>query len=92
MLLKKNKSSSDISSKIKFNKKKSLTQICQEWYQNKLNNPLNPINPQTEYTVKQNGPKYRELEKLCKTVKIIINDKTKKQVTKLEGKIELNDV
>lgn len=57
------------------NKKKPLIQICQEWYQNKLNNPLNPINPQTEYAVKQNGPKYRELEKLCKTVKIIINDK-----------------
>ena len=56
------------------NKKKPLIQICQEWYQNKLNNPLNPINPLTEYTVKQNGPKYRELEKLCKTVKIIIND------------------
>ena len=48
------------------NKNKSLTQICQEWYQNKLNNPLNPINPITEYTVKQNGPKYRELEKICK--------------------------
>ena len=52
------------------NKQKSLTQICQEWHQNKLNNPLNPINPYTEYTVKKNGPKYRELEKLCKTVKI----------------------
>lgn len=52
------------------NKNKSLTQICQEWYQNKLNNPLNPINPYTEYTVKKNGPKYRELEKICKTVKI----------------------
>ena len=37
------------------NKKKPLIQICQEWYQNKLNNPLNPINPQTEYAVKQNG-------------------------------------
>jgi len=52
------------------NKPKSLTLICQEWHQNKLNNPLNPINPYTEYTVKKNGPKYRELEKLCKTVKI----------------------
>lgn len=76
MPLKKNKSSSDLSliKSLKINKKKSLTQICQEWYQNKLNNPLNPINPITEYTVKQNGPKYRELEKMCKTVKIIIND------------------
>ena len=76
MPLKKNKSSSDLSliKSLKINKKKSLTQICQEWYQNKLNNPLNPINPITEYTVKQNGPKYRELEKMCKTIKIIIND------------------
>jgi hypothetical protein len=56
------------------NKQKSLTRICQEWHQNKLNNPLNPINPYTEYTVKKNGPKYRELEKLCKTVKININN------------------
>ena len=45
--------SDNISLKIQLNKRKTLAQICQEWYQNKLNNPLNPINPQTEYAVKQ---------------------------------------
>jgi hypothetical protein len=90
---KKNKSLSDIeiSSDIsspkkplinKSNNKKSLTRICQEWHQNKLNNPLNPINPLTDYTVKQNGPKYRELENLCKKVKIIINDNVQPVINK----------
>ena len=86
MPIKKMNSSSDISSLnsdissiksmkiVKNNKKKSLTQICQEWHQNKLKDPLNPINPETGYSVKQNGPKYRTLDKLCKTVKIIIDN------------------
>ena len=88
MPIKKNNSSSDISSNIsdksdissvkslknKKNNKKSLTFICKTWYQNKLNNPLNPINPETGYAVKQNGPKYRQLDKLCKNVKIVIDN------------------
>jgi len=45
-------------------------EICLEWSKNKIINPDKPLNPITKYTVKKNGKIYKELEKLCSTVKI----------------------
>jgi hypothetical protein len=49
---------------------KSILDICTEWAKNKLINPLKPINPLTNYSIKKNSAKYNELEKLCFNVKI----------------------
>jgi hypothetical protein len=49
---------------------KSITQICTEWNKNKLINPIKPINPITNYSVKKFSAKYNELEKMCSAVKI----------------------
>jgi hypothetical protein len=48
---------------------KSVTfdDICQKWKHIKKNNPEDKlINPLTKKAIKLNGPKYKELEKLCK--------------------------
>lgn len=45
-------------------------EICLEWIKNKIINPDKPLNPITKYTVKKNGKIYKELDKLCSTVKI----------------------
>ena len=71
--------------KIKNGKYKTLVEICTEWNKNKLINPLKPINPITDYSIKKNSAKYNEIEKLCMNVKINIDDikkdgiKTKKK-------------
>lgn len=49
---------------------KSINDICTEWAKNKLINPLKPINPLTNYSIKKNSAKYNELEKLCFNIKI----------------------
>jgi len=51
-------------------KNKSNLDICKEWTKNKLINPLKPINPITNYSIKKNSAKYNELEKLCYGLKI----------------------
>ena len=71
--------------KIKNGKYKSLLEICIEWNKNKLINPLKPINPITEYSIKKNSAKYNELEKLCMNIKINI-DELKKDIIKLKKK------
>ena len=45
-------------------------EICLEWSKNKLIDPDKPLNPITKYTVKKNGKIYKELDKLCSTIKI----------------------
>jgi len=45
-------------------------EICLEWTKNKIINPDKPLNPITKYTVKKNGKIYKELDKLCSTIKI----------------------
>ena len=45
-------------------------EICLEWTKNKIIDPDKPVNPITKYTVKRNGKIYKELDKLCSTVKI----------------------
>ena len=37
---------------------KSILDICTEWAKNKLINPLKPINPLTNYSIKKNSAKY----------------------------------
>jgi hypothetical protein len=59
--------------KIKNGKYKTLVEICTEWNKNKLINPLKPINPITDYSIKKNSAKYNEIEKLCMNVKINID-------------------
>ena len=45
-------------------------EICLEWTKNKIIDPDKPLNPITKYTVKRNGKIYKELDKLCSTIKI----------------------
>ena len=45
-------------------------EICLEWIKNKIIDPDKPLNPITKYTVKKNCKIYKELDKLCSTVKI----------------------
>ena len=49
-------------------KEKSVTfdDICEKWNEIKKNSPNNLINPLTKKPIKLNGPKYKELNKLCK--------------------------
>jgi len=75
--------------KIKNGKYKSLFDICTEWNKNKLINPLKPINPITDYSIKKNSAKYNELEKLCMNVKINI-DELKKDIIKIKKKSALS--
>lgn len=63
--------------KLKNGKYKSLIDICTEWNKNKLINPLKPINPITDYSIKKNSAKYNELEKLCMNVKLNLDDLNK---------------
>ena len=71
-------SSNDItsSSKSSSSKKSSSSsldekqiEICKKWSKIKLLYPDKLFNPITEYNIKLNGPKYKELEELCKKFK-----------------------
>ena len=75
--------------KIKNGKFKPLSEICIEWNKNKLINPSKPINPITDYSIKQYSAKYNELEKLCMNVKINI-DELKKDIVKIKKKTALS--
>ena len=50
--------------KLKNGKYKSLIDICTEWNKNKLINPLKPINPITDYSIKKNSAKYKIAKEL----------------------------
>ncbi len=66
---------------------KNITQICNEWNKNKLLNPLKPINPITNYSIKKFSAKYNELEKLCANIKI---DEIKEDIKPIKKKSVLS--
>jgi hypothetical protein len=52
--------------KSKYLKRDLTIDDCTKWKTNKINNPLKPKNPITNYPINPNSPIYKELEKKCK--------------------------
>ncbi len=48
--------------------------LCKKWHKIKLEYPKKLFNPITNYNIKKYGPKYNELEKLCKKYNFTSNE------------------